>query len=254
MVNSITIKGLSKNFGNQQILDGIDISILQGQCCLLVGKNGSGKTTLLRCIFDLFKPDRGEVVINGMSYSSTPIEIKKIIGIVSEDNPLIPEFTAFQYLEFVGLLHKIPSKELKYRIESVFEYFFENKSDLNKKIANFSTGMKKKLSLCAAILHKPQVLILDEPFSGLDIYSLNMFTIFLKSYLSENRTILFTSHSFEHLNDIVTHIAILDDKKIIFHDSIGVFTDSGKKQIDKSLLEILQDKSIQNTKELEWLN
>lgn len=253
MNKAIKIHQLSKQYGKQEILKNIDLDIEQGQCCLLLGKNGSGKTTLLRCIFDLLKPNNGEVLINGMSYNSKPIEIKKIIGIVSDDNPLIPEFTAFQHLEFVGLLHKIPTNELASRIETIFEYFFENKDDMNKKIINFSTGMKKKLSLCAAILHKPQILILDEPFSGLDIYSFNMFATFLKSYLAEDRTILFTSHTFEHLEDFVTHVVILDNKKIVFDDSFDAFTDLGKKPIDKSLLDILQDNTNIRQNQLEWL-
>lgn len=243
MSNFITVHNLTKSYGNQRILENINLTFEQGQCCLLLGKNGSGKTTLLRCLFDLLNPDSGNIEIDGMTYATKPIDIKKIIGIVSEDNPLILEFTALQHLEFVGLLHKIPSKELQNRIETTFEYFFDNKEDLNKKIINFSTGMKKKLCLCSAILHKPKILILDEPFSGLDVYSFNLFVTFLKSYLRENRTILFTSHSFEHLENFVTHIAILDNKKIIFHDTIGKFTDFGKKQIDKSLFEILDTKN-----------
>jgi ABC-type multidrug transport system ATPase subunit len=253
MGNAIEIKNVSKAFENQQILENVSMKIEHGQCCLLLGKNGSGKTTLLRCLFDLLQPDSGEVTISELKYSSEAIQIKELIGIVSEDNPLIPEFRAYTYLELVGLLHKIPSGLLKIRIDTVFDYFFENKADISKQIMNLSTGMMKKLSLCAAILHKPKILILDEPFSGLDIYSLNIFTLFLKSYLAEGNTILFTSHSFDNLNDIITHIAVLDNKKIVFHDTIDVFTDFGEKQIDKSLLNILHDKNRFSHSKLELL-
>ncbi len=248
----LQIKELSKHFGRQNVLDAVSLDVLQGQCCLLVGKNGSGKTTLLRCVMDLILPESGEIWIDGRKYADEPIYIKKMMGIISEDNPLIPEFTAYQHLEFVGLLHKIPVAELKSRIAETFANFFDDASDLHKKISAYSTGMKKKLSLCAAILHRPTLLILDEPFHGLDRYSLQKFIEFFKFFLSRQGTIFFTSHTFAHLDEVVSHVALLDAHKIIFHDSIEDFTDSGKNKIDDSLLRVLQEPDVDQSVRLNW--
>jgi ABC-type multidrug transport system ATPase subunit len=107
--------------------------------------------------------------------------------------------------------------------------------------------------MCAAILHNPKVLILDEPFSGLDVYSVKMFISFLKTYMQQDKCILFTSHSFEHLKDFVTHIAIIEHQTIIYNDTIMAFTNNGQTQMDAALLHQLQYKTDENHKKLNFL-
>lgn len=237
--NFIHIKGVCKRFANHVVLDKIDFYAESGQCLLLLGRNGVGKSTLFNCMINLIKPEAGEILINGMSYNQYPVKIKELIGVMSDDNPLMPEFTAQQYLEFVGILRKIPKNELQERIETLFDFFFEDRKDIYKRTSTYSTGMKKRLSLCAAVLHRPALLILDEPFAGLDLLSARKLTQFIKFYLSNERIVILSSHDFTHVNHVATHISVLNNGNIVFNDTIDTFTQNGHQRIEQSLWNIL---------------
>ena len=186
---NIISNNLCKSFDKKLILDSINLEINSSSCYALLGRNGSGKTTLINCLLNLILPDNGTISIKGMNYHENNYQIKKIIGVVAEENPLIPEFTGQQYLKFIGLLHEIPENRLKENIDSIVNFFFGDTLVLEKAISKYSTGMKKLLGLCAAVLHRPYILILDEPFSGLDIVSANKVVEFLKFYLTIERII-----------------------------------------------------------------
>lgn len=250
----LEISNISKKLGNKNVLFNLNLIVGGGQCFGLLGQNGAGKSTLLNCIVDLIKPDSGYIKINGFSYDSNNIEIKKNIGIVSEFNPLIEEFNGWQYLNFVGLLHKIPNKELQERIESIVLFFFKETSVLQNRIATYSTGMKKKLSICAAVLHRPSLLLLDEPFTGLDIVAINQLTGFLNYYLNSSRSIVISSHDLNYVQKVATHIAVLHEANIVFDDTLTAFTTNGTEQINEALYKILAPHDIAiNLAGIQWV-
>ncbi len=251
-MRKILINNLTKKYKHKIILENLSLEIQGGQCYGLLGKNGVGKTTLISCILDLLKLEEGEIEIEGYKYERNAQLIKSKIGVLSEDNPLITEFTGKQYLEFVGLLYEIPKDELKKRLNSLYTFFFEQESDLNKQIVAYSTGMKKKLALCAAVLHRPTILILDEPFAGLDLVAANQFIKFLNFYLNEERCILLSSHDLAYVNKIATHIAVLNDKKIIFDGIISNFTSNGQEYIDDALYNMLCPTDI-DLSQISWI-
>src|SRR5699024_9007432 len=164
---NLEVNKLNKVFGKQTVLSDLDLKLNNGEICCLLGKNGVGKTTLMNIIINLLRQDSGTVLFDGKGYSNIPVEIKRRIGILNEENPVIEELTASQYLKLSGKLYKLNSDTIRRRVDDLLSYFFDYPDNIkDKRLSGFSTGMKKKIGLIAAVLHTPDLLILDEPFSG----------------------------------------------------------------------------------------
>ena len=236
---SLEIKGLTKAFGKKQVLQDLNITIAQGQCYCLLGKNGVGKSTFLNCILDLIQPDSGTISIFGQDYHQNPLAVKQSLGALCEDNPLIEEFTGLEYLNFVAKLYKLSTAEAEERITSLTNYFFTDKESLNKNIAGYSTGMKKKVGIAAAILHKPNVLILDEPFTGLDPIAAQLLVNLIRNYSTPNRVVLISSHDLNYVEKVATHIGVLNDGHLMYNGSVQEFTMNGENLIDQALFQLL---------------
>lgn len=248
----IEIKDLTKAYGKNIALDNINLTIDNGSVYGLLGKNGAGKTTLINLLVDLFPVDRGTILINGKRNNTLDKDDKKNIGIVGEDLALIEELSGLEYLNFVGKIYGLPQNVLDKRIEDLFQYFFENEKDLNKNISKYSTGMKKKITFCAAVLHTPNILILDEPFSGLDPLVANQMISFLHQYQKVDRTILISSHDLNYVEKIATHIGVLNERELQFDSSLQDFTTNGINSLDKALLKTLQPNEIEQSK-IDWV-
>ncbi|QCR21153.1 ABC transporter ATP-binding protein [Pontibacter sp. SGAir0037] len=235
----IQIKGLTKTFGKKKVLQELDINIEKGQCYCLLGKNGVGKSTFLNCILDLIKPDAGSIRLLGKDYISDNITIKQDLGALCEDNPLIEEFSGLEYLNFVAKLYHLPQPEAEQRISSLTRYFFSETESLHKNIAGYSTGMKKKVGIAAAMLHKPSILILDEPFTGLDPIAAQLLVQLIRNYQNPNRVILISSHDLNYVEKVATHIGVLNDGQLMYHGSVQEFTMNGENLIDQALFQLL---------------
>ncbi|WP_299758026.1 ABC transporter ATP-binding protein [uncultured Pontibacter sp.] len=236
---SIEITGLSKTFGKKQVLQELNLTVESGQIYCLLGKNGVGKSTFLNCILDLVQPDSGSISLFGKDYHQHQLEVKQNLGALCEDNPLIEEFTGMEYLSFVAKLYKLPVAEAEQRISSLVNYFFTDKESLHKNVAGYSTGMKKKVGIAAAMLHKPQVLILDEPFTGLDPIAAQLLVQLIRSYRNANRVILISSHDLNYVEKIATHIGVLNDGQLMYNGSVQEFTMNGSNLIDQALFQLL---------------
>lgn len=236
---SIEINGLTKKYGNKEVLQQLDLTIAPGQVYCLLGKNGVGKSTFLNCILDLVQPDAGAVRLFGKGYQCHQLEVKQNLGALAEDNPLIEEFTGLEYLTFVSKLYRLPAAVAEERISSLVHYFFTDTESLHKNVAGYSTGMKKKVGIAAAMLHKPQVLLLDEPFTGLDPIAAQLLVQLIRSYRSENRVILISSHDLNYVEKIATHIGVLNNGQLIYNGSLQEFTMNGKNVIDQALFQLL---------------
>lgn len=248
----IEIKDLTKAYGKNIALDNINLTIDNGSVYGLLGKNGAGKTTLINLLVDLFPVDRGTILINGKKNNALDKDDKKNIGIVGEDLSLIEELSALEYLNFIGKIYGLPRNVLDKRIEDLFHNFFEDEKDLNKNISKYSTGMKKKIAFCAAVIHTPNILILDEPFSGLDPLVANQMISFLHQYQKDDRTIFISSHDLNYVEKIATHIGVLNERKLQFNSSLQDFTANGINSLDKALLKILQPNEIEQSK-IDWV-
>lgn len=233
---------LSKSYNGQVVLDTLNLSVEQGSVYALLGKNGAGKTTLINILLDLLPPDAGKALLRGKDSRTLTKTDKQNIGAVPEDMALIEELNGYDYLHFIGKIYSMPKEILKKRIDDLFGFFFENSQDLKKSIAKYSTGMKKKIAFCAAVIHTPEILILDEPFAGLDPLVAHQMIDFLKKYQHEDRTVFVSSHDLAYVEKIATHIGVLDNGFMKFDSTMTDFTQNGQNQLDAALMEIIKPK------------
>ncbi len=227
MAYVLEIEGLSKSFAKKSVLEEINLQIDEGECLCLIGKNGSGKSTLINMIVDVVKPNSGSIEILGGNISDEAIQIKKEIGVLPEFNPIIEEFSVQDYLEYVGLIYKLDKELIKTRSAFLIDYFFEDAPDPKKSIGQFSKGMKLKVGICAALIHKPKLLILDEPFDGMDMFSSQNLVDFLNDYRSKGNSVFVSSHDMLFMEKIATKVAIIRDQKL-FNFTLEQIEDSGK--------------------------
>ena len=248
---TISIEDITKSFGSQVVLNHIDLTVNKGQTYCILGRNGAGKTTLINILLDLIKADSGKMSFDNQTYRTSAMEIKKRLGVMI-DETLIEELDGFSYLMLTGKLYNLPKNILTERIKSIIDYFFDSEKDLRKKISQYSTGMKKKLAVCSAVIHTPEILILDEPFSGLDPIGAKLLVDFLVKYQNGERIIFLSSHDLSYVQKVSTHIGVLEDGNILFNGTIESFTEDGKHQLDESLLQILGS-SESPIAELKWI-
>ncbi len=211
----ITINNLQKNFGQKRAVDIDNYVINEGNMLGLVGNNGAGKTTLFRLILDLLKADQGGVLINDIDVSKSE-EWKNITGAFIDESFLIEYLTPEEYFYFVGKMYGLGKEEVDERL-APFERFMNGEVIGQKKfIRNYSAGNKQKIGIISAMIHYPQLLILDEPFNFLDPSSQSIIKNLLKSY-NENTgaTVLISSHNLNHTTDICPRIALLENGTIL---------------------------------------
>ena len=211
----ITIDKLKKNFGEKVAVDIEHYEINQGDMLGLVGNNGAGKTTLFRLMLDLLKADDGKVIINDIDVSQSE-DWKSITGAFIDDGFLIDYLTPEEYFYFIGKMYGLKKEEVDERLVP-FERFMSGEVIGHKKlIRNYSAGNKQKIGIISAMLHYPQLLILDEPFNFLDPSSQSTIKHLLKKYNEEHQaTVIISSHNLNHTVDVCPRIALLEHGVII---------------------------------------
>ena len=211
----IIIDKLKKNFGEKIAVDIEHYEINQGDMLGLVGNNGAGKTTLFRIMLDLLKADDGKVIINDIDVSQSE-DWKSITGAFIDDGFLIDYLTPEEYFYFIGKMYGLTKEEVDERLIP-FERFMSGEVIGHKKlIRNYSAGNKQKIGIISAMLHYPQLLILDEPFNFLDPSSQSIIKHLLKKYNEEHQaTVIISSHNLNHTVDVCPRIALLEHGVII---------------------------------------
>ena len=211
----MTIDKLKKNFGEKIAVDIEHYEINQGDMLGLVGNNGAGKTTLFRIMLDLLKADDGKVIINDIDVSQSE-DWKSITGAFIDDGFLIDYLTPEEYFYFIGKMYGLKKEEVDERLIP-FERFMSGEVIGHKKlIRNYSAGNKQKIGIISAMLHYPQLLILDEPFNFLDPSSQSIIKHLLKKYNEEHQaTVIISSHNLNHTVDVCPRIALLEHGVII---------------------------------------
>lgn len=211
----ITIDKLKKNFGEKIAVDIEHYEINQGDMLGLVGNNGAGKTTLFRLILDLLKADDGKVIVNDIDVSQSE-DWKAFTGAFIDDGFLIDYLTPEEYFYFIGKMYGLKKEEVDERLVP-FERFMNGEVTGQKKlIRNYSAGNKQKIGIISAMLHYPQLLILDEPFNFLDPSSQSIIKHLLKKYNEEHQAaVIISSHNLNHTVDVCPRIALLEHGVII---------------------------------------
>ena len=220
MENNIAIKidHISKTYHGSHIpaVNDISLEIPRHARFGLLGPNGAGKTTTINILCGLMNYDEGHVSINGMALEKKYKKIRPLIGLVPQDIALYETLTARENLRFIGEMYGLKGKTLKARIEECLEMVGLAHNG-HKQIRNYSGGMKRRINLVAGILHRPEILILDEPTTGVDVQSRSMILEFLHEINKEGTTIIYTSHYLEEAEDLCDHIAIIDHGELIIN-------------------------------------
>ncbi|HEY9007808.1 MAG TPA: ABC transporter ATP-binding protein [Ohtaekwangia sp.] len=239
----VTIKQLSKSYGQQTVLDHVSVTLQGGKIYGLIGKNGVGKSTFLNCLSNVTRANVEEVYLNNEKISLSDATWKRDVGFVSDMVPLIDEFTIQEYLTFVGTIYRVSESDILLRAQELYNFFFEDVSlSANKKhLKSFSTGMLKKAQIISSVIHKPSILLLDEPFSGLDTVTCGKLISFLKYYSTPDTIIIFTTHDIEYHRSLATDFLVLDATHLISHldfeslDSSYFISDISNEQMQNQL-------------------
>lgn len=208
---------VSKSFNHNKILDNISLEVRDGNSLLIVGKNGAGKTTLLRMLLGIYKLDKGEIQIDGVSVTNKNfIPIKNKIGFLNDNLGLFRDLTAWDNIEFFHRIYQPNANKTK-RVEDITNVLkrvdlYENK---DRRIDFFSRGMKQRLAIARAIVNDPQILILDEPHRGLDVEGKEMIKDIVNEYKNIGKAIIINSHDLNDMQEMVSHVAFLNKGKIV---------------------------------------
>ncbi len=248
----VTVSHVYKNYGKKQVLEDLSMTIHPGTCVGLLGNNGAGKSTLIHILLDLIPKTKGDVRLFGMGYPADTVDIRKRIGVMPEEELIHDELTGKEQLEFACMLYGIPKTEREHRIRTLFEYFFDDASELTKPCGTYSAGMRKKLGMIISLLHKPDLLILDEPFSGLDPAASQVLIQFLSLWLNPSRAILVSSHNLNYVEQMASHVAVIHQRQLAFYDTLPTFLESGSGLIDKTLFALLKSEP-KSQESLQWL-
>ena len=214
---SLQITNLTKKFGEQTALNNINLSIEKNEIVGLLGPNGAGKSTLMKSITGVVKIDEGEILFNDKDITLYPIESKKNIGFLPENNPLYQEMFVKEYLNFVADIHKIPSE----RIDEVIELAGIT-PEKSKKISQLSKGYKQRVGLAQAILHQPDLLILDEPTNGLDPNQIIEIRNVIKE-IGKEKTIILSTHIMQEVEALCSRVILIHKGNILQDTSIEEF-------------------------------
>ena len=208
---SLEIKKISKKYGDQDALIDVSFSLKKGDIVGFLGPNGAGKTTLMKIITSILKPDSGDITINGYDTQKNEISTKKQIGYLAENNPLYKDMLVTEYIDFVASLYEIENKKDKVK-EIIKRTGLE--SEIKKKIEELSKGYKQRVGIAAALVHDPNVLILDEPTTGLDPNQLIEIRKLIQE-IGQEKIVLLSTHILQEIPKICNHIIIINEGRIV---------------------------------------
>jgi ABC-2 type transport system ATP-binding protein len=234
----IEICDLVKQFGALTAVSGISLSIAPGIVYGLLGPNGAGKSTTVKCIVGAIRPTSGTISVNGIRIDESPIEVKRMIGYVPENPTLFKNLTGKEYLTLSGKLYQLPDKMLSERIDDLLRRF-ELADRADEQLLSYSRGMAQKIVIAAALLHNPQVLILDEPLNGLDATSAALLKEVMRSFASRGKTVLFLSHTLDVVEKLCDRIAVLFGGKVLLTGSAReIMENTGTKSLEDAFIRL----------------
>ena len=218
-MNSIVkTKGLTKQYGNVLAVDHLDLEVFEGEIFGLLGPNGAGKTTTIRMLTGQTKPTSGTATVANHDIIHEPIKAKRQIGVVPDVSNIYDEMSAWENLIFAAQLYSVPKTEREKRAKDLLELFelYERRKD---RVEGFSRGMKRRVTIAAALIHKPKLLFLDEPTSGLDVQSSRTIRSLTKELNDDGVTIFLTTHYIEEADQLCQRVAIINKGRIVTVDS-----------------------------------
>ncbi len=234
----LNISHLTKKYGDKKAVDDLSLHIAPGEIYGFIGHNGAGKTTTLKSVVGILSFDEGEITIDGISIKKDPLACKKMIAYIPDNPDLYDYMTGIKYLNFIADIFSVGDAERKERIEKYAE-LFEIKASLGQAIASYSHGMKQKLAIIAAWIHAPKLVIMDEPFVGLDPKAAHILKGMMRELCDDGGAIFFSTHVLEVAEKLCDKVAIIKNGKLIRSGSMEEV--KGDDSLEEVFLE-LEDK------------
>jgi len=250
----LEINNLKKYFNNTKAVDNISFKVEKGDILGLLGPNGAGKSTTISIISTLLKADEGSVLYKGLDIEKEPKKIQKELGFVPQEIALYPSLSGYDNLKFWGKVYGLKGDKLKEKIEEVSQIIGIDKR-LKDKVEEYSGGMKRRLNIGSALLHNPEIIILDEPTVGIDPQSRNHILDAVKEINKKGSTIIYTSHYMEEVEYLCDKICIMDEGKIIAQGTKEELIQSVSAE-EKIILQVenINDKMIEEIKKISYVN
>ncbi len=212
--NMLNIQNLTKTYGDKKAVDNLSLHISPGEIYGFIGHNGAGKTTTLKSVVGILQFDEGEIAVNGISIKENPLECKRLIAYIPDNPDLYDYMTGIKYLNFIADIFAIPADVRLERIHSYADRFGLT-NDLAQPIAAYSHGMKQKLAIISAWLHEPKLIIMDEPFVGLDPSAAHQLKCLMRELCDNGGSIFFSTHVLEVAEKLCDKVAIINNGKLI---------------------------------------
>ena len=210
----VEIKGLCKSYDNKRVVDNLDLTINDGEIYGFIGHNGAGKTTTIKCLIGILSFEKGEILIDGLSIKDKPIECKRKIAYIPDNPDLYNYMSGVDYLNFIGDVFNVANDE---RIKRIDKYagIFELTDSLANPISSYSHGMRQKLAIIAAWLHEPDLIVMDEPFVGLDPKASHDLKMMMREFCDRGGSIFFSTHVLEVAEKLCDKVAIIKQGQLI---------------------------------------
>ena len=215
----LKIEHFTKKYGDKIAVDDLSLTVEDGQICAFIGHNGAGKTTTLKAIAGIIGFDNGKILINDIDIQHEPMKAKTQLAYLPDNPDLYEHLKGIEYLNFIADVFGLSFEERKRNIEE-YANRLEIYKDLTEPISSYSHGMKQKIALVSALIHKPKLLLLDEPFVGLDPISSHQFKIILQELADNGATIFYSTHVLDVAEKICSHVAIIKQGKLIVNDTM----------------------------------
>jgi ABC-2 type transport system ATP-binding protein len=230
----LELRNVTKKYNAIPVVDRVSFSVVPGEVLGYLGPNGAGKTTTIKMLAGLLVPTEGEILFDGHDIRRDSYAYKKRIGYVPEQSEIYPHLSGFDYLQMLGRLRRMPERILTRRAGELLR-LFGLESDKDSALSSYSKGMRQKVLIAAALLHDPDLLLLDEPLSGLDVTAALVVRDLVRKLAAEGKIIIYSSHVLEVTEKVCSKVIILHRGRIMAHDSVANLRDLMKLQ---SLVEI----------------
>ncbi len=217
---AIEITGLRKLYNGFAAVDGLTLTVPQRSFFGFLGPNGAGKTTTIKMLMGMAQPDSGSIHVLGLPLPEKSLEIRAQIGLVPDDSLLFDYLTGSEYLEFVGRLYTLPKQQAKERALELLD-LFQLSENARKLIGEYSKGMRKRLAMAAALIHRPKLFLMDEPFEGVDAVGARLMKDILLEQVQHGATVFLTSHVLEVVERLCDEVAIINRGKLVIQGSMA---------------------------------
>jgi ABC-2 type transport system ATP-binding protein len=241
---ALEIRGLRKSF-ERPAVDGLDLAVQAGEFYTLLGPNGAGKTTSLRMVVGLLKPDAGSISVFGVDALANPVAAKQVLAWVSDEPMIYDKLTPFEYLEFVGGLWGIDAAVAQARAHDLIDWL-SLAPHARQRCEGFSKGMRQKVALAGALVHEPRLIVLDEPFTGLDAGSARQVKTVLREHVQAGRTVIMTTHILEVAERMADRIGVIAGGRLIAQgtlDELRRQVGNGSSSLEDTFLALVADEA-----------